>query len=81
VSKTVSSSKILNESQFSVPKADDRFKTGAMPKCNRWNTPGAGSYHPADSLNQNFNSNYKFQGSCSIGKDKKTFLDLEWGNK
>jgi hypothetical protein len=68
----VASSVVITESKFSVPKADDRFRTG------RFNVPGAGSYEPKNSLNENFNSQHSYMGATRIGNDKLTFEHTEW---
>lgn len=44
VSASIASSVVCNESKFTVPMANDRFKTGKMPKCNQWNNPGPSVY-------------------------------------
>lgn len=72
VGAKLASSNVLTESKFSVPKADDRFRTG------RFNVPGAGSYEPKNHLNMNFNSQHKYVGATSIGNDKLNFEHTEW---
>merc|ERR1711957_531744 len=44
VSASIASSVVANQSKFTVPMANDRFKTGKMPKCNQWNNPGPSAY-------------------------------------
>ena len=58
--------------------ANDRFKTGKMPKCNQWNNPGPSAYQVKNSLNENFNSTHNYMGATKIGNDKLDFQHVEW---
>ena len=75
VGNKVADSRVSNSMNYTIQQANDRFRTG------RFDVPAPGSYAPKDGLNQNFNSQYRFQGSTSIGKNHLTFIDTEWKMK
>ena len=58
--------------QYGFPK-DERFK---MP---RFSPPPPGNYDPKESLNQNFNSTYKYMGATKIGTEQQNSLEKMWG--
>lgn len=69
------SSTVITESKFSVPKANDRFRTG------KFDVPGPGNYAPKNALNENFNSQHNYAGATKIGNDKLNFEHTEWKMK
>jgi hypothetical protein len=72
VSANPISSKQANSMKYSMGKAEDRFATS------KFSVPGAGTYAPSDSLNNNVMSSRQNFGSTRIGNDKLTFVDTEW---
>lgn len=81
VGTKVHNSTMKTESKHSVPKADDRFRTGKLGFNDKYNTPGPGAYTSKDALNENFNSTHSYMGATKIGNDKLTFEETEWKMK
>ena len=72
IGKAASLSTIKNFSKFSVPKAQDRFRVS------KFLTPDPARYDPRNNLNQNFNSQHRYDGGTKVGLNSRTFVDTTW---
>ena len=68
-------SRLKNQPKNAFEKSDDRFRiTG-------FNNPSGTDYSPLANLNENFKSNYKFDGATKFGQETRTFIDQNWDPK
>ena len=77
VGKAQVSSIMGSTQQFSVPQAQDRFKSPTIIKHNAC----PGSYTPAASIDQHKLSQHKYVQRTKFGLDKTSILETRWRSK